>query len=251
MTQSTSEPNQFTIQNQAPQNQATDSSRQPLEVRHLSHDLRGPLNSILGFSELLLEGVEGPLNETQSEDITAIRHSAQNLLQLINTIVDLSKLATDGLNIECVNVSLQEVLQKTQQVIKRETSVALEIDLAQPMPLISGDGDRIGQIILAVARFFINSKKVNTISTRLEHNATDATFHLIAPQFFIPDSEREELFELTVRVDSGGHSKLSPGGLELPLAWQLAAKQNGYLSVESNEESGTTFFLNLPLSAAE
>ena len=119
------------------------------------------------------------------------------------------------------------------------------------MPLVSGDGDRIGQIILTVVRFYINSKKVNTISTHFEHDATDATLHLVASHLFISASELEELFELTVHVDAGGHSKLTPGGLELPLAWQLAAKQNGCLWVESQEDTGTTFFLKLPLFASE
>lgn len=245
MADSITKPNQFTIQNQA-----SPPTRQPLELRHLSHDLRGPLNSILGFSELLLEGIEGPLNDTQSEDILAMRHSAKNLLRLISIVVDLSKLAADELSLDFADVSLYEVLQKVQQTVKHEASIEFEVDLSPSMPLLFGDASRIEQIIINVIHFLIQKEKVQKISGVLNQNSTDATLQIIASNLFIPTSEIEEFFELTVSVDSNGHSKLTHGGLELPLAQQLAAKQNGRLWVESKEETGTVFFLSLPLSAS-
>src|SRR6185503_13419133 len=93
------------------QKKVADPSQQPLEVYHLSHDLRGPLNSILGFAELLLEGIEGPLNETQQADMTAIYQSAQNLLYLINTLVDLSKLEANHLIFDFKSVDLNQIIE--------------------------------------------------------------------------------------------------------------------------------------------
>jgi signal transduction histidine kinase len=83
---------------------------EPFEVYHLSHDLRGPLNSILGFTELLLEEIEGPLTDIQKEDILAINQSAQNLLHLINTMVDLSKFDAGRMEFNLGEVALDQVV---------------------------------------------------------------------------------------------------------------------------------------------
>ena len=93
-----------------------------IKVDNPSHHLRGPLNSILGFTELLLEGIEGPINEIQAEDLTAIQTSAKNLLQLINTVVDLSKLADDQLRITPEIVDLKAIFE----------SILYEINISKP-----------------------------------------------------------------------------------------------------------------------
>ncbi|MCB0162585.1 MAG: hypothetical protein KDI79_00060 [Anaerolineae bacterium] len=245
MTETNLQSNQFTIQNPT-----GSSSSRPLELRHLSHDLRGPLNSILGFSELLLDGVEGPLTDLQSEDIAAIRHSAKHLLQLINTVVDLSKLAADELRIDFADILLADVIQKVVPLIKREMSAEIVVNMPHPMPMVWGDPDRIGQIIFIVSHFLINQEKAKKFSLIVELDEADVTLRMIAPNLFLPTSKLDEIFELTVHVDAQGHSKLSYGGVELPLAWQLAACHQGRLWVESGEEAGTCFFLKLPLAAA-
>lgn len=244
MTETDLQPNQFTIQNPS-----GSTSSQPLELRHLSHDLRGPLNSILGFSELLLDGVEGPLTDLQTEDIAAIRQSAKHLLQLITTVVDLSKLAADELRFDIADVSLPNIIQKSVAIIKRDSSVEIAVDTPNSIPMVRGDSDRIGQIILIVSHFLINHEKVKKMRLIVEPGEADVTLRMIASNLVMAAPKLDELFELTVQVDTQGHSKLSYGGVELPLAWQLAAYHQGRLWIESQEDSGTCFFLKLPLPA--
>lgn len=236
--------NQLTIQEQTGA-----AEQQPLALRHLSHDLRGPLNSILGFSELLLDGVEGPLTEMQSEDIAAIRHSAKDLLRLINTMVDLSKLAADDLNLELAEVSLPAVWRDVEATLKQERPIDIKVDLPPALPSVVGDADRIKQIVFNIVHFLVNKEKAKSVVIGFEAGEADGTLQIAAPEVFIPTAQVETLFELTVRIDSQGHSKLTYGGLELPLAWQLAAKQEGGLWVASSEEAGTTFYLKLSLAA--
>ncbi|HRV90679.1 MAG TPA: HAMP domain-containing sensor histidine kinase [Anaerolineae bacterium] len=245
MTEPNLQPNQFFIQNPT-----GSASSRPLELRHLSHDLRGPLNSILGFSELLLDGVEGPLTDLQTEDISAIRQSAKHLMWLINTVVDLSKLAADELKFDMVDIFLPDVIQKLVPLIKREMSVEITIDIPNVIPMVRGDSDRIDQIVLNVSRFLIDQEKVKKIRLIVEPNETDVTLRMIAPNLFLPTPKLDEIFELAVHTDAQGHSKLSYGGVALPLAWQLAARHQGSLRVESREETGTCFFLKLPIAAA-
>lgn len=238
-------PNPFTIQNPT-----GSSSSRPLELRHLSHDLRGPLNSILGFSELLLDGIEGPLTDMQTEDITAIRQSAKHLLQLINTVVDLSKLAADELRFDIADISLADVIKKLAPLIKRDLAIEIAVDLPNSGPVVRGDSDRIGQIILIVTHFLINQEKVKKIRLIVEPGNADVTLRIIAPNLVLPQSKLDEIFELTVQVDAHGHSKVSYGGVELPLARQLAARQQGRLWAESQEDRDTCFVLTLPTAAS-
>jgi len=227
-----------------------DPSRQPLEVYHLSHDLRGPLNSILGFSELLLEGVEGPLTEYQEADISAIYQSAQNLLRMINNLVDLSKLDADRLKFDLGPVELKPV---TEEILSfdfgtnKPEQVELISTISGDLPAVMGNRDRVEQMIASLIIF--SFKKVKTGQVVIAAAGTDqaVTLQVSFGEEALPGEEMAELFELAVHVDSGGRSELGSGGLDLPLIKGLVEKHNGELWVESNENAGTTFYLKLPI----
>lgn len=223
------------------QKQGVNPTGHPLEVYHLSHDLRGPLNSILGFAELLLEGIEGPLNEIQIEDITAIRQSAQNLLQLINNVVDLSKLEADRLVLSLAPVDLKTIIQNIS------TQAALIVNLPESLPSLWGDPERVEQMILSLVNFARGFKQEGQITLTAAHDQKDVTIQITGTEVFLPPEQVEGLFELMVKVDSAGRSELGKGGLTLPLTRQLAEKHQGRVWVENREGSRTIFFLKLPL----
>jgi signal transduction histidine kinase len=234
------------------QKQAGDPSKQPLEIYHLSHDLRGPLNSILGFTELLLEGVEGPLNEVQHEDIAAIRQSALNLLQLINTVVDLSKVESNKLTLNIGPVQLHDLVArvlKAQAVAGRAGQVTARIPEA--LPPVWGDPDRIEQMILNLVTFALKAPNPGPIEITVSHDDQAAIVQVRAAALELPVEQLVELFELNVNVDAGGRSELGKGGLTLPLVQALAEKQQGQAWVESQADLGTVFYLKLPLRQSQ
>lgn len=230
------------------QTQVVHPSHQPLELYHLSHDLRGPLNSVLGFAELLLEGLEGPLNEVQIEDITAIRQSATALLNLINTVVDLSRLEADRLILAFKPVDLEGVVSRVLalgQAAAQPVQVELIADIPETMPPLWGDSDRIEQIMLYVIGFILKRQTGGQINISAENDQKVATIKIATGETITSPEEMAELFQLGVHVDPAGHSSLGKGGLTLPLAYGLAQKQQGQLWVES--QTGTVFYLQLPL----
>jgi signal transduction histidine kinase len=227
------------------QKQAVHPSRQPLEIYHLSHDLRGPLNSMLGFTELLLEGIEGPLNDIQREDIAAIRQSARNLLQLINAVVDLSKLEANKLSLNFGPVRLQDVFQNILQA--EPGSNPIKLVMPNPFPLIWGDRERIEQMILGLINFVRKIKNQSRLEVTVVHDEHHALTQIQAAELLIPSEQIDELFDLSVKVDAAGRSELGWGGLALPLIWNLARKQQGQLWIESRAGMGTIFYLKLPL----
>ena len=232
------------------QKQTLNPSRQPLQLYHLSHDLRGPLNSVLGFAELLLEGLEGPLNEVQIEDITAMRQSATALLNLINTVVDLSRLETERLILAFKPVNLELAVARVLELGEASAKtgqVKLVTDIPETMPRLWGDPDRTEQVILHVINFILKRKSGGQICLLVQHEQKMATIKIGVDEVITSPEEMGELFELGVHVDSVGHSSLGKGGLTLPLAYGLAQKQKGKLWVESQEGAGTSFYLQLPL----
>lgn len=219
--------------------QANDS-QQPLQVYHLSHDLRGPLNSILGFTELLLEGIEGPITDVQAEDLTAIHQSARNLLALINTVVDLSKISNDQLNLSFKPVSLEPVIGTILD------KVSLEDDLPDPLPTLWGDPDKIAQMIETLVNFARSVPHEGQLGLSITTENGEATLCLTADKALMPVEQPEILFDLFVEVNDAGRSKVGPGGLMLPLTRHLAAKHRGQVWI-SYDELNTGFYLKLPI----
>ena len=226
--------------------QSHNVSGQAVEMYHLSHDLRGPLNSILGFTELLYEGIEGPVNEIQLEDLAAIRQSAKNLLRLINTIVDLSKVDAGLITFNQDAIQLQEILQQIIIETQPEDSrVETMLDIPPSLPPVEGDSERVRQIIANVVSFAQSHKNSSLIMITAGSDATHITLSVVATGVFFSEKKEAELFELTVSVDSVGRSGLGAGGLMLPLAKQLAERQQGQLWAKRSN-SGTEFILKLP-----
>jgi signal transduction histidine kinase len=230
------------------QKQTSGPSRQPLEVYHLSHDLRGPLNSILGFAELLLEGIEGPLNETQQADISAIYQSAQNLLHLINTVVDLSKLEADRLTFDPKKIDLDEVIEAAlPNLIAAEPGQPELVNQISPtLPAIWADRDRVAQMLKSLLKFAFKATKKGPITLTAWNEAAEVILRLEMAQAGSPQAEGTDLFELMVNVDPTGRTSLGRGGLELPLVRFLAEKQRGRVWAESHS-SALTIYISLPM----
>jgi signal transduction histidine kinase len=235
------------------QKKVADPSQQPLEVYHLSHDLRGPLNSILGFAELLSEGIEGPLNETQQADIAAIYQSAQNLLYLINTLVDLSKLEANHLIFDFKSVDLNQIIGSmvtSDFGAAKPEQVEVVANITQTIPPIWADRDRVEQMIKSLLRFAFKQKKKGQIILTAQGEANEVTLCMNLDEIALPQAQLEELFELMVKVSPTGLTELGRGGLDLPLARSLAEKQRGRIWAESKNSTQLTFYISLPIHEA-
>lgn len=232
------------------QQDAATSPEQLFEVYHLSHDLRGPLNSILGFTELLLDGVEGPLNEIQLEDISAINQSAKNLLQLINDMVDLSKLDSDRLEVNLGEVYFNQIIctiLASDFGDNKPKEIELAVDLPEPLPLLWGDNNRVEQMMLSLLNFAFKLKRTGQIMITADCETTHVTIQLNLAGVFVSAQDLEDFFRLMVKVDAAGRNHVGPGGLGLPLVQRLAEKQQGRVWAECEEGTGTTFYLSLPV----
>ena len=229
-------------------NDENPSSGQPLELYHLAHDLRGPLNSVLGFSELLIDGIEGPLNEYQFADITAIYQSAGNLLRLLNAIVDLSKIEANQFQLTLDEVLLSKVIDNIIEYeygTDKPDRITLDADLPDNLPAVHGQFDRVELMIANLVRFGFKLQ-TNQITITAEHDESSVTVMVHIDAIYLAPEELKEIFELVATVDKNGRTHLTKGRVELPLARSLAEAHNGRLWAESSEDGGTKFYMQLP-----
>jgi len=229
---------------------AGNTTSQPLELHHLAHDLRSPLNAILGFAELLLEGIEGPLNDTQTEDIKAIYQSAKTLQNLINSVVDLSKLEAGQLGLSSGPVRLKlmlETILATQAERYQLNPVKLTANLPASLPALHGDSARIEQMLLHLIEFARTIQQVTRLELAVVAKDQTVTFNLAAVGGRLPAETLETMFDLVVNIDDTGRSTLGPGGLKLPLVRYLAEAHHGQVWAQLQDGVGPNFYLSLPV----
>ena len=117
----------------------------------MSHELRTPLNSIIGFSRVILKGIDGPVTEMQQQDLTAIYNSGQHLLGLINDILDLARIEAGKMELNFEEVHLAEMVTSVLSTAKglvKEKPIQLVSKIPADMPTVRGDTMRVRQVLL-------------------------------------------------------------------------------------------------------
>jgi PAS domain S-box-containing protein len=218
----------------------------------MSHELRTPINAVLGYSTLLLERIYGPLNDKQAEGIERTQKAARHLLELVNDVLDLSKIEAGKIDLRLQPVefpSLIEDLFITVRPLADEHGSALALTQSRREPIkIISDPRRVRQILLNLlsnAIKFGRGLPINVMCTATDDDGVliEVTDHGDG----ISAEDQERIFHEFVQL---GKTQLQDGtGLGLPISRRLAELLRGSLSVESTLGSGSTFRLQLPASA--
>jgi PAS domain S-box-containing protein len=213
----------------------------------MSHELRTPINAVLGYSTLLLERIYGPLNDKQAEGIERTQRAARHLLELVNDVLDLSKIEAGKIDLRLQPVtfpSLIEDLFVTVRPLADEHGSTLDLDNEAEMRIVT-DPRRVRQILLNLlsnAIKFGTGKPIRVKSAAREGGGIviDVTDEGpgIAPQ------DQDRIFQEFVQL---GKTQLQDGtGLGLPISRRLAELLQGTLTVHSEKGQGSTFTLSLP-----
>src|SRR4030042_2087953 len=120
-------------------------------LANMSHELRTPMNSIIGYTDLLIDKVDGPINEEQEKSLKRIATNARHLLQLINDVLDISKIESGKMQLSIKEIDikwLSGTITPTFEPLMKQKGLALTIDIAEDLPLIYGDDDKIKQILI-------------------------------------------------------------------------------------------------------
>ncbi len=222
-------------------------------LANMSHELRTPLNSIIGFSEVLRDGLCGELNPEQMECVLDIYDSGKHLLQMINDVLDLSKIEAGKMELYCEEFSIPAALDGILSVVRdmvNKKNLSLQINTPDDLPDIYADPVKFKQImynLLSNAIKFTPEAGSITIDTFLENDK----FLISVTDTGIGISPENQLylFDEFKQVDSSYARQYEGTGLGLALTKRLVEMHGGNIWLESEIGKGSKFSLTLPARA--
>lgn len=223
-------------------------------LANMSHELRTPLNAILGMTEGLQEEVFGEISDRQKKAITTIERSGKHLLELINDILDLSKIESGKLELEITPVAVSYLCESSltfvrQQALKK--NIRLTVQIPPKLPTITVDERRLRQVLINLlnnaVKFTPESGQVKLVVHVEQQPAhTALCFSVIDTGVGVAPEDQEKLFQPFVQIDSSLNRQHSGTGLGLALVQQLVELHQGTVTVTSDVGKGSCFTVRLP-----
>jgi two-component system, NarL family, sensor histidine kinase BarA len=238
----------------------------------VSHELRTPLTSIIGYSEMLSEGLAGELNPEQIEFVKTIHDKGEQLLSLIMGLLDLGKLESGTMRMAMKPIRIDPVLSEVVSTLTptaRKKSVSLVLDVSGDLSELRGDPERLRQVFINLVENAIKFTPANgtvTLRARMIDDTSgggdDEGLTLLAPTrsrleirvvdtgIGIPAREKPKVFDAFYQVDSSSTREYGGTGLGLSIVKRLVEAHGGEIRIEDNAPKGTVFVVSLPQAAS-
>ena len=215
----------------------------------MSHELRTPLNAVIGFSAVLLDRTSGELNERQDAYIRDIRNAGQHLLELLNEILDLSKIEQGHMVLQPSVFQVAAALEATLPMVReraREHAITLLVDVSDDVGFIEADELRFKQVVLNLA---MNAVKFTpdggSVTVSVNRDDDDLVVTVADTGIGIPPEDHERIFETFQQAGRRG-SREEGTGLGLDLCRKIVGLFGGRMWLESAVGVGSTFGFVIP-----
>ena len=232
-------------------------------LANMSHELRTPLNSLLILSRDLSNNTKGNLTDKQMESAEIIYNSGTDLLELINEILDLSKIEAGKMTLNIGQVELKNILislKKNFNAQVTQKGLKLKLDLDKDLPeAIQTDQQRLEQIIKNLLSNSIKFTRKGSITVKIHRPELDAKFSMskqkprktvaisvIDTGIGIPEEKQSKIFEAFQQADGSTSRKYGGTGLGLSISLELSKLLGGELHLKSKTGEGSTFTVSLP-----
>ena len=223
----------------------------------MSHELRTPLNAILGLSEALVHDTYGMLNDAQRKPLHLIEASGKHLLDLINDILDVSKIEAGNMELVTDMVDVSATCESSLQFVRvaaQKKSILLRREYDPQVSTIQADNRRLKQILVNLLSNAVKFTSENgEVTLRVEADPLNkmAHFSVTDTGIGIGDNDLDQLFKPFVQIDNSLSRAYTGSGLGLTLVERLTQMHGGQVSVTSELGVGSSFTISLPWEAAE
>jgi signal transduction histidine kinase len=218
----------------------------------MSHEFRTPLNAILGYTNMLLQGVSGEMTAQQRRNLQRVDSNGRHLLQVINEILDITRIEAGRMPLNLTDFELpelvQEVMAELDPIIVR-AKLSVSASLSPELPPLHGDRQKVKQIVLNLLSNSLKFTHEGSVQVFAEYEpaTTMVTVSVKDTGIGVAPENQEKIFEDFQQVDSSPTRVYGGTGLGLSICRRLATMMGGHVTVHSTLGQGSTFTLHLPL----
>jgi PAS domain S-box-containing protein len=238
------------LQRQAIELEAASSAKSQF-LANMSHEFRTPLNAILGYTSMLLQGISGPLAPPVAKQLTRVDSNAKHLLTIINDILDIARIEAGRMPLNLTRFEpgelLQEVVAAVDPLIQR-TQLTVRCEMGRRLPSLRSDRAKVKQILMNFISNALKFTPMGTVTVSAQHNRrTNELWLSVADTGIgISPSDRDAVFQDFRQVDNSPTRQYGGTGLGLAICRRLATVLGGKIELVSEVRKGSTFTLVLP-----
>ncbi len=217
---------------------------------NLTHELRTPLTGILGFAKMLNEQIYGQLNSKQIQYVQGIIQSGQHLLELLNDLLDLSKIDATKEELFIEKIAVEDICLASFAIVEQiavEKQLELKLEIAPEISFCECDQRRLKQILINLLSNAIKFTETGTITLKVTAEIPQIAFSVIDTGIGIKKEDQTKLFQPFVQLQTPLHKQYKGTGLGLVLSRKLAQLHGGDITLSSELGKGSCFTLYLPL----
>ncbi len=219
-----------------------------------SHELKTPINVIIGYLELLQEGIYGNLTPSQKEILETIRKQANGLTRLVKRLLDISRFEASGGKLEVREVDLQRLLRTLESsfsVLAAQRDIAFSVDHRPGLPdKVFWDEDRINEVLgNLISNAFKFTPRGGKVALTVARDGETLTIMVADSGVGIDPVELPHIFDKFFQAGNQAAAASKGTGLGLAIAKEIVEAHGGHISVESRVELGTTFVVTMPIEA--
>jgi signal transduction histidine kinase len=219
-------------------------------LSNMSRELRMPLNNIIGFSRVILKGIDGPITDLQREDLNAIHESGQQLLVLINDILDIAQIEAGAMELAVRPVDFAELAHSvipTTNALLQGRPIEFHYEIDDNLPPVLADPYRLRQVLVKLLSNAAKFTPQGKIALRVWCDSDEIIASVIDTGVGIPEKDRDKLFEMFRQLSQPVESTARGTGLGLTFSKEIVEMHGGKIWFESKEGKGSAFTISLPV----
>jgi signal transduction histidine kinase/HAMP domain-containing protein len=216
----------------------------------VSHELRTPMNAIIGYTKLMLDGLDGEMNEQQIADLQRVAQAADNLLGLINGLLDLAKIEAGKMELNAEEVDIHVVIEEVIELIRPQADakgLALEMDVPRALPAAFADRARVRQVLVNLAANAVKFTEHGSVTVTAGAADGWITLSVTDTGVGISPEAQAYIFDEFRQADSSTTRRYGGTGLGLAISKRLVGLHGGRIWVDSTMGTGSTFRFTLPV----